>query len=180
MALASLSDVIYGRRAVLDALESGVTIHGIILAAGVRPGEVIDRIKDLANRAGISVKIEERQRLDRLSEGGVHQGVVALAPEYEYESIQDVLSADPLRLILLDGVTDPHNLGSILRSADAFGWTGVLIPKRSRGGSYSVGQKGGRRSCGAGAGGTHWFGGGDGAEVAARKRLGGCRGSGRG
>lgn len=125
-----MSDVIYGRRAVLDALESGVTIHGIILAAGVRPGEVIDRIRDLANRAGISVKIEERQRLDRLSEGGVHQGVVALAPEYEYESIQDVLSADPLRLILLDGVTDPHNLGSILRSADAFGWTGVLIPKR--------------------------------------------------
>ncbi len=89
-------------------------------------------IVDLAQSLGIEVHSTDEGRLDQLADGGAHQGVVAqIRPEAMSQTIEEVLdglTAPPL-LVLLDGVTDPHNLGACLRSADAFGVDAVIIPK---------------------------------------------------
>lgn len=125
-----MSDLIIGRHPVAEALRAGVSIQKIFISPGTKPAPVLQEIRELAGDAGISVQSESRTNLDRMAGGKTHQGVIASAASFEYQSAGDLLQQPLPRLILLDGVTDPANLGSILRSAEAFGWTGVLVPRR--------------------------------------------------
>ena len=117
-------ETIYGVRPVVEALRSGRR----------RVFEVLDAVGDeevakAADARGVAVKRASRQRVEELTRGGVHQGIVARVEPYPYSGLEEILSApDPLVLVL-DGVTDPRNLGAVLRAADGAGASGVVIPK---------------------------------------------------
>ena len=128
MATQGLTEFIYGRRTVDEALRTPAPIERILIADGSH-GPAVEAIRARADELGIEVEILARAQLDRLVGPINHQGVAARVASYAYAELDDLLDAATVRLILLDGVTDPANLGSILRSAEAFGWTGVLIPK---------------------------------------------------
>lgn len=116
-----------GLHPVAEALRSERPIERIHIARGAG-GPRIQELIDLARQAGIQVRFEERAALDRLARGASHQGVIAFAAEQRYYSIEDAAAA---RIVLvLDGVEDPHNLGAILRTANAAGVGVVVIPER--------------------------------------------------
>ena len=116
-------EVIYGVRPVIEALRSPRReVFEVLQAAGA--GEVAEA----ANASGVPVKRVDRARIEELARGGVHQGVVARVGPYPYSGLDEILAADPL-VLLLDGVTDPRNLGAILRTADGAGASGVVVPK---------------------------------------------------
>jgi len=126
---------IEGRNPVLEALKSGRTINKILIAKGEREGS-IKQIIALAREKGIVVQEVDRSKLDGMSAtGGAHQGVIALAAAKDYVETDDILAiadskGEPAFILILDEITDPHNLGSILRTANAVGAHGVIIPKR--------------------------------------------------
>jgi 23S rRNA (guanosine2251-2'-O)-methyltransferase len=117
-------DLIYGLRPVVEALRSK--------RREVR--EVLDSVgdKEVAAEAaarGVPVERVPRKRVEELARGGVHQGVVARVGPYPYSGLEEILAApDPL-VVVLDGVTDPRNLGAVLRAADGAGVSGVVVPK---------------------------------------------------
>lgn len=123
-----------GRNPVLEALRSGKSMDKIMIAKdahGVAIGEIIRR----AHERGIIVKHVEKANLDKISEAGQHQGVIAQTVPYEYKEIDDILMIAANRnekpfLLILDSITDPHNFGAILRTAECAGVHGVIIPKR--------------------------------------------------
>ena len=119
-----MSETIYGVRPVIEALRGGRrTIFEVLDATG--DGEVAEA----AEVAGVPVKRVHRREVAELARGGVHQGVAARAGPYPYVELEDVLAGpDPL-VVVLDGVTDPQNLGSVLRVADGAGASGLVIPK---------------------------------------------------
>lgn len=126
-----------GRKAVLEALNHEKPIDRILLRRdGVKPIEgTLRLIAAKARERRLVVQEVERAKLDGLSETGHHQGVIALCPAVPYASIEDILEiarqrGEPPFIVVLDGVTDPHNLGAVLRSAEAGGVHGVIIPKR--------------------------------------------------
>lgn len=137
-----MSDWILGRHAVLEALRSGREVEKILLAEGIQKRsiqEILTRSKD----EQIPMQFVPRARLDQLSEGGNHQGVLAQVAAYQYASLDDLFRRAEQQkempfFILLDGLEDPHNLGTILRTADAVGAHGVIIPKRRAVGLTSV------------------------------------------
>jgi 23S rRNA (guanosine2251-2'-O)-methyltransferase len=117
-------EIIYGVRPVVEALGSGRR----------RVCEVVDAVgnKQVARTAiarGIEVKRASRQRVEELAGGGVHQGIVARVEPYPYSGLEEILSAHEPLVLVLDGVTDPRNLGAVLRAADGAGASGVVIPK---------------------------------------------------
>ena len=117
-------EVIYGVRPVIEALRSPRREVFEVLEA-VANGEV----SQAAGASGVAVKKVDRARIEELAPGGVHQGVVARVGPYQYAGLDEILAApDPL-ILVLDGVTDPRNLGAILRAADGAGASGVVIPK---------------------------------------------------
>ena len=128
------SDWVIGRNPVLEALLAGLPIRRAYVADGV---ERDDRLRDILKYAadnGVPLLQATRTELDRLTGGGVHQGVALQLPPYEYAEADDVL-ADALDgpaglVVALDGITDPRNLGAIIRSVAAFGGQGVIIPER--------------------------------------------------
>ncbi len=127
-------DVIYGRWPVREALAAG-PIAKIFLARGVTGGP-IDEIVALAKQKKVAYHFVERDQISRIAGGGVvHQGVVALASPVGFVTLETVLevasksTSTGARLLFLDSITDPHNLGSLLRSAAFFGVAGVVIPK---------------------------------------------------
>ena len=125
--------VVSGRNAVRELLESGRDIEKIYVQRGEREGS-LNQIIAIARERRILIKEAERTRLDELSFGGRHQGVVAIASERSYFSLDDILAYAEERgekpfVIILDGVEDPHNLGAVIRSADCSGAHGVIIPK---------------------------------------------------
>lgn len=127
-------DQIEGRHPVLEALQAGRPLRRILLAAGLHGGPVRS-IVALARERGIAVREVERDQLDRLAAGRNHQGVIAFGAAKETVDLDDVLavaaaSGEPPFLLLLDGIEDPHNLGSLIRSADGAGVHGVVIPER--------------------------------------------------
>ncbi len=129
------ADWIAGRNSVVEALRAGMPISGVYVAEGVeRDGRLREVFAAAADR-GISLLEVSRHELDRLTEGAVHQGLAARLPAYEYAHADDLLEAaaaageKPL-IVALDSVTDPRNLGAIVRSAAGFGAHGVLIPER--------------------------------------------------
>ena len=123
--------IIAGKNAVAEALSAGVAIKQLYVAKGAHD---MDKIVSAARERRVPVRFEERQALDRLSEGVRHQGVIAVGEEFEYTDFEQLAAlnrgkdAAPF-LLVLDGVEDPHNLGSILRVAECAGADGVIIPK---------------------------------------------------
>ena len=129
-----LSDQIEGRNSVLELLESDRDINKIFIAKGERHGS-INKIISIAKQKKIVMVEVERQKLNAISETNNHQGVIAIVPPFNYASVEDILdeakekNEEPFVLIL-DGIEDPHNLGSIIRTAETAGVHGVIIPKR--------------------------------------------------
>lgn len=125
--------IIYGINPLLESLHTDPEgISKIIMASG-RKGSVGEKILELATRSGIPVQFQEHASLDRLAGGVVHQGVVGICREYAYASIEAIMANRHPDLqgdliVLVDGVTDPQNLGAVIRSAHCFGANGVVIP----------------------------------------------------
>lgn len=127
-------EIIVGRNPVLEALRAKRKMNKIWINEGSRRGQMNELIS-LAKESGASMQFVPRNRLNRLAETSHHQGVVASVAAYEYVTIDDLFQkADSLNespfFILLDEIEDPHNLGSILRTADSAGVHGVIIPRR--------------------------------------------------
>lgn len=127
-------DVLVGRNAVTEALKSGRGINKLWIASGDREGSVSE-IAALAKERGIVVQYVERAKIEALAGGHRHQGVLAYVAPVPYAELDDILKAAEEKgeapfLVLLDELEDPHNLGALLRTADATGVHGILIPKR--------------------------------------------------
>lgn len=125
---------VIGRNAVRELLKSGREVDKLLVRKGEREGSIVVLIAE-ARAAGIPVVEVERGKLDSLSDGANHQGVVALAAEKEYSDIDDILAiaaerGEPALIVIADGITDPYNLGSIIRCAEGTGAHGLIIPKR--------------------------------------------------
>ena len=121
---------ICGVHAVFEAISSRrIPIERIYIAREAHSGKVKD-IVELARKRDIPVRKEERAVLDRLASGTVHQGIVAITAAIPYSDFESLLkTANPL-VIVLDGVEDPHNLGAVIRTADACQASGILVPAR--------------------------------------------------
>ena len=128
-------ETVLGRNPVLECLRSRVPATALHVAIGVDLDERVSESVRLAADAGLSILEVPRTDLDRLAGGALHQGLALQVPPYEYALAQDVLvaareSGTPPLLVALDGVTDPRNLGAVVRSAAAFGAHGLLLPQR--------------------------------------------------
>ena len=126
--------LIEGRNAVREAFRAGKTVDRLFVQEGLRDGPVLDLIRR-AKKADAVVDYVTKERLDRMSGTGHHQGVIAHAAAYEYADVEDILksaeeSGEPAFIFLLDEIEDPHNLGAIIRTANLCGAHGVIIPKR--------------------------------------------------
>jgi len=120
--------ILSGINPVLESLKAGRPLDRILIAKGAG-GPRMQQIVDLARRASVAVRFEERAGLDRLAGTPAHQGVVAMGAATKYAELDAVVPAAQL-VVVLDGVEDPHNLGAILRTAHAAGAGGVIIPER--------------------------------------------------
>ena len=124
---------IYGRNPVKEAYRAGKTIDKLYLAKGDFD-PALEKVRRLAKEERTVISYCDKATLDKLSGGGNHQGVVAAVTDFVYADLDEVISScrrddKQILLVLLDGVTDPHNLGAIVRSAECFGASGVVIPK---------------------------------------------------
>lgn len=128
-----MADRVEGRNPVSELLSSGRNVERIVMLEGAKRSEPLEAIRRTAEVAGIPVEEAPRHRLDRMSERGAHQGVIAFVEPFRYASLDSVLAAsqgnERCLLLALDHVTDPGNLGAIVRTADVAGASGVLIPK---------------------------------------------------
>ena len=134
--------VIEGRNAVIEALRAGVKIDKIFLLRG-EIDATLGHIASAAREQGVVVVDADRRKLDGMSRTHSHQGVIALAAVREYASVDDILNAarekgeHPL-IVVCDELSDPHNLGAVIRTADAAGAHGVIIPKRRSAGLTAI------------------------------------------
>ena len=129
-----MEDQVEGRNAVLELLNSDRDINKLFVQKGEKHGS-INKIISVAKGKKIVIVETEKNKLDLMSQTKNHQGVIALVPPFEYCDVDDILkcakerSEDPF-IIILDGIEDVHNLGSIIRTAETAGTHGVIIPKR--------------------------------------------------
>ena len=134
--------VIEGRNAVIEALRAGVTIDKIYIMKG-ETDATLGHIASTAREKGIVVVDADRRKLDGMSRTHSHQGVIALAAVREYASVEDILNAArekgeaPL-IVVCDELSDPHNLGAVIRTAECAGAHGVIIPKRRSAGLTAI------------------------------------------
>ena len=125
-------DVVAGRNAVLELLKSDKDINKIFIERGEKHGSINEIIAKAKDAKIVLVEVD-RSKLDTMAEN--HQGVVAIVPPFNYCEVEDILeeaknkNEDPF-IIILDGIEDPHNLGSIIRTAETAGVHGIIIPKR--------------------------------------------------
>lgn len=135
-----MSDFIFGRNAVLQALRAGTEIRRILLARGTKRGGMLGEALGLAQRENVPIVEVERDALDKLlKRGSLHQGIVAEAGEFEYVELDDILTAartknEPPFLLLLDNVQYVKNFGALLRTAEIVGVHGVVIPEHRQAG----------------------------------------------
>ncbi|MGZ9587210.1 23S rRNA (guanosine(2251)-2'-O)-methyltransferase RlmB [Paenibacillus marinisediminis] len=132
--MSTTEEIIAGKHSVMEALRSGRTINKIWIAEQAQK-HLTQPIIAEAKKAGIIVQAADKRKLDQMAEGVQHQGVVAQVSAYDYVEVDDILARAEARgekpfLLLLDEIEDPHNLGSILRTADCTGVHGIVIPKR--------------------------------------------------
>ena len=125
--------IIYGRNPVREAFRSGKTVEKLYLVKG-EPDMQLSQIFGLAKDRKIPVSYIDHRAMEQLAGGGNHQGVAAQITDFEYCSVDDIIAlaeerGEKLLIVLLDGITDPHNLGAIIRSAECFGAHGIVIPK---------------------------------------------------
>lgn len=124
---------IIGKNPVIEALRSGRSINKLLVSEQLNP-QSVQRIQGLSKKNGLAIQRVPKQKLDQLVEGN-HQGVAAAVAAYQYSSLEDLFQEAEKRneepfFVILDEIEDPHNLGSIIRTADAAGAHGVIIPKR--------------------------------------------------
>lgn len=136
---------IEGRNPVLEALKSGREIDKILVQSGEKNGS-LKKIIAVAREKKIVVTETERRRLDAMSVTHSHQGVIAFAAAREYSTVEDILKSAADKgeqpfIVIADDLTDPHNLGSVIRTANAAGAHGVIIPKRNSVGLSPVVEK---------------------------------------
>ena len=134
--------MIEGRNAVTEALRSGTAIDKIYLAKG-ETDRTLSRIAAEARKAGVVVVEADRRKLDAMSLTRSHQGIIAIAAVRAYATVEDILSIASARgekplLVVCDEISDPHNLGAIIRTAECAGAHGVIIPKRRSAGLTAV------------------------------------------
>ncbi|MDD4690195.1 MAG: 23S rRNA (guanosine(2251)-2'-O)-methyltransferase RlmB [Eubacteriales bacterium] len=127
-----LSDSIVGRNPVKEAIRAGRDFDRICFANG---DKTLQQIIDMAKERHIPIDFVDRARLDAIAETKNHQGVVAFVAAHNFAEVEDILArakqkGEPPFIVILDGLSDPHNLGSILRTANGAGVHGVIIPKR--------------------------------------------------
>lgn len=145
-----MEDIIYGKNPIIEALEAGHEINKMLLLEGSRDRN-LQKIIEMARSKKILLQFVERKMMDKIAEGENHQGVIAYISPYEYYEVDALLQiardkGEPPFLIICDEITDPHNLGSIIRTANAVGAHGVIIPKRR---SAAINQTVVKTSCGA-------------------------------
>ena len=134
---------IEGRNAVQEALRAGTAIDKVYLARGEREDRVLGRIAARARAAGAVVVECDRRKLDAMSQTHSHQGVIAVAAARDYATVEEILAAARERgeaplVVVCDEISDPHNLGAIIRTAECAGAHGVVIPKRRSAGLTAV------------------------------------------
>jgi len=130
--------LVVGRNAVRELLKSGRDIDKLMVQRGEREGSITVLIAEAKNR-GIPVVDTEKQKLDFLACGAPHQGVIAMAAEKEYSTVEDILEIARQRgekplIVISDGICDPYNLGALIRCAEGAGAHGIIIPKRRNAG----------------------------------------------
>ena len=139
---AEADGIIEGRNAVIEALRAGAGIDKIFIQKG-ETDKTLGHIASTARAAGVVVVDADKRKLDFMSRTHAHQGVIALASVREYVSVEDILNIargkgeNPL-LVVCDEISDPHNLGAIIRTAECAGAHGVIIPKRRSAGLTSI------------------------------------------
>ena len=124
---------IEGKNPIVEALKSDVNIEKIMVAKGRRETGA-QELFELAKEKKIKIQQVDRKKLDFTSKTGNHQGIIAIASEYEYAEIEDILEGAKVKgesplVVILDKITDPHNFGAIIRTANACGVHGIIIPK---------------------------------------------------
>ena len=139
---AEADGIIEGRNAVIEALRAGVQIDKIYIMKG-ETDKTLGHIASTARAAGIVVVDADRRKLDNMSRTHAHQGVIALASVREYCSVEDILQSaadkgEPPLLVVCDEISDPHNLGAIIRTAECAGAHGIVIPKRRSAGLTAI------------------------------------------
>lgn len=127
-------NTIIGRNAVRELLQSGRDVEKLYITSADKEGS-INQLIGIASERGVPIVECERSKLDSMACGGRHQGIIAIAAERNYSSIDDILEyaaekGEPPFVVICDGIEDPHNLGAIIRSAECVGAHGVIIPKR--------------------------------------------------
>jgi 23S rRNA (guanosine2251-2'-O)-methyltransferase len=132
---AGATEVVSGRNSVVEAMRAGIPVSAVYMATRLEADDRTREILRTAADAGYPLLEVTKPELDRLTDGSVHQGVAIQVPPYDYRDVEDLLdiaaASDRAPLVVaLDGVTDPRNLGAVLRSAGAFGAHGVLVPER--------------------------------------------------
>lgn len=140
-----MEDIIFGRVPVLEAIKAGRSIDKLVIKNGAYSKSLIPVI-DAAKHRGIIIQQADLQKLDKAADGGNHQGVIAYVSAHEYVSVEDILNRAEAKgespfVIICDKITDPHNLGAIIRTANCVGASGVIIPKRESVGINSVVMK---------------------------------------
>ena len=131
---ATFNDQVEGRNSVLELLESGKDINKLYISDGEKHGS-IHKIIALAKERKVVINKVDKYKLDKMSQTENHQGVIAIVPPYEYCDVDDILEQAKSKnekafILILDGIEDPHNLGSIIRTAETAGVHGIIIPKR--------------------------------------------------
>ena len=127
-------DQVEGRNAVLELLESGKDVNKIFVTKGERHGS-IHKIISMAKENKIIVVEKEKKKMEEMAQTQNFQGVIAMVPPFAYCEVEDILQVaksrgeDPF-IVILDGIEDPHNLGSIIRTSETAGVHGIIIPKR--------------------------------------------------
>jgi 23S rRNA (guanosine2251-2'-O)-methyltransferase len=112
----------------LELLRAGRSAQRVLIADGLRPSAVIGEIRRRAEELAIPVRFVPRDQIDRAARGLNHQGVAAITGRFRYTPLERILEGEQQCVLFLDAVTDPHNLGSLLRSADCAGFDGIVIP----------------------------------------------------
>ena len=139
---AEADGMIEGRNAVIEALRAGTPIDKIFLARG-ETDATLGHIASTAREKGVVVVEADRRKLDGMSRTHAHQGVIAMAAVREYATVDDILNAarekgEPPLIVVCDELSDPHNLGAVIRTAECAGAHGVIIPKRRSAGLTAV------------------------------------------
>ena len=127
-------DQVEGRNSVIELLKSGKDINKLYIQKGEKHGSILEIVKLAKQNKVITTEIE-KNKLDTMSQTHNHQGVIAIVPPYEYCEIEDILNyanekKEKPFILILDGIEDVHNLGSIIRTAECTGVHGIIIPKR--------------------------------------------------